>query len=199
MPLVIPPTYANWTLTLTNSGGGLSGRNSVSIGMEHAAGLTQTDVGRIANLLRDGLTPRYDNTWLLGPTHVVFNNAGTMQVFDDTGTEAGTHVSIATTPPSVALVVSKNTGLLGPRHRGRMYMPGLDEGQIGEDGIVSGSERNAWQTSIDALFASLVADAAVNQLVLFHDVSTPNANTPDIITSFTVRTTVGNMRPRQRR
>lgn len=200
MPLVIPNDCANWTLTLTNASGGASSRSSVSLAMRHAANLTQADVGRIANLLRDGLAPRYDNSWLLGPTHVVENQGGPpFNVWDDTGTEAGTHAVAAYAPPAIALIITKQTGLAGRSFRGRLYMPGVDEDNIDETGAINGAEVNAWQTSIDNLRTALLADAAVDDLILLHSEGNPNAGIPTVITSFTVRNIVGGMRPRQRR
>lgn len=199
MSLVIPAGFANFTLTITNAAGGASGVSSVSLGANVSGGLVQADVARIANLLRDGLTPRYDNSWTMGPTHVIWNDGGTMRVFDDSGTEAGTHAGQSNCPPGIALVVSKNTGLVGARHRGRLYMPGLDENSILESGLVDGTELNAWQTSFNSLYTSLNADASIDALDLFHDESTPGSGTPDVITGFTVRNVVGSMRPRQRR
>lgn len=199
MALVIPPGFANWTVTIQNAAGGASSRSSVSLGLNIPAPFVQADVARIANLFRDGLTPRYDNSWLIGPNHVVYNDAGVMKVFDDTGTEAGTHGAQSNVPPAVALVVSKNTGLIGARHRGRMYFPGLDEDSVNEDGTIDGAEVNAWQASIDALANSLIADASIVGLDLFHDETTPGANNPDAIVALVVRTVVGSMRPRQRR
>ena len=199
MPLVIPESYMNLTLTITNSSAGASARSSVSLGMRITGTFGQTEFARIANLMRDGLTPRYDNTWTMGPTHGVFKTGGLLLAFDDTGTEAGTHAAQGMLPPAVALVVSKHTGLVGRAHRGRMYMPGLDEAKVTEDGIVDGAEVNAWQASMDALHAALLADTAVDQIALFHDTTSPFAGTADPISNFIVRNVVGNMRPRQRR
>lgn len=198
-PLQIPPDYANFKVTLTNADGGISGRSTVALAFHLVAPLIGTDVSRIANLLRDGLTPRYDNSWLLGPVRATENAAGILKVWEDTGTEAGTHAAGSYAPPGVALVISKRTGILGRAHRGRLFMPGVEETLINEGGIITGSEVNAWQASIDALQTALIADASIDSIALLHDVSSPFANDPDIVQNFLVRNVVGGMRPRQRR
>lgn len=200
MALLIPPGYANLTLTITNANGGASGVSSVALGFKCLlAPWDQGNVNAVSNLVRDGLTPRYDNGFTLGPTHVVLNDGGTLKAFDDTGTEAGTHSAYAAAPPATAIIVSKQTGLVGRRHRGRLFMPAPDEGQVDDAGVLNGTERNLWQTTMDDLRTSLLASASVDDLVLFHDESTPGASSPDVITSFVVRNVVGTMRPRQRR
>ena len=200
MALVIPNSCANWSLTITNANGGASSRSSIAIAMEHTANLTQADIGRIANLLRDGLTGRYDSSWLLGPTHVVENTGGPVyKVWDDTGTEAGTVAAAADVSPAVALVVSKLTGFAGRSFRGRVYMPGLRETDVDESGAVAGATVNAWQTAFDNLQTALIADAAVEGVILLHNEGNPNAGIPTPVTRFLVRNVIGTMRPRQRR
>lgn len=199
MPLNIPNNYANFRLTMTNTVAGTSAANSISLAMLTTGTFGQTEVARIANLMRDGLTPRYDSSWIFGPTRVVARFGGLLVAFDDAGTEAGTHASQGNVPPAVALVVSKYTGGVGRAHQGRLYMPGLDESQVDESGTVTGTEVNNFQGSFDALYTALVADAAVDSLALLHSVGSPLAGAPDIIASFRVRNKVGSMRPRQRR
>ena len=199
MPLVIPPTYANFHLTLTNSAGGASGKNGIAIGIKRLINFAQSDVDRIANLMRDGLKGLYDSSWTLGPVHVNDNQAGVHLVWDAAVTEAGTLSAFAQVPPAVALVVSKQTGLSGKAHRGRLYMPGLAEGSVDEAGIVNSGLVGTWQAAFNALIISLVADAAIDELALFHDSATPGGLDPDTINTFVVRNVVGNMRPRQRR
>lgn len=199
MALVIPNGYSNWLVTITNSAGGISSRSSIAIGIFDNIPLTQGDVGRVANLMRDGLTPAFDNGWTIGPVHVVEGTAGIPKVWDDTGTEAGTHTAQVYAPPGLAYVISKQTGLSGRAHRGRIYLPGVEEANVDEAGLVVGAQVNNLQGWFDDLFDNLVADAAVESLALFHDESTPGDLDPDVITSFLARNIVGSMRPRQRR
>jgi len=200
VPLNIPNGFMNVHLTIANVSGLNSAMNSVALGLEMSVAFDGVaDFPRIANLFRDGISARYDNLWTMGPTRGEFTFAGVRYVLEDTGTEAGTHALMDNAPPAVALVVSKKTVRLGKAFRGRMYMPGVDEVKISEGGIVDGAEVNAWQASMDALRAALIADAAIVDVVLFHSVGSPEANTPTSISRLLVRNVVGTMRPRQRR
>jgi hypothetical protein len=199
MALVIPANHANFILTISNNSGGLSARSSVAFGLDLTAGLTQADVGRIANILRDGLTSLYDNSWIFGPTHAVEGTGAAPLVWDDAGTEAGTGASSAYSSPANAYVVSKKTNIGGRQYRGRLYMPGVEEAAVGEDGVISGGYVNAFQTNFNNLRTNLIADAAIDNLVLFHDENTAGLLPPTVIQSFLVRNVVGTMRPRQRR
>lgn len=199
MPLNIPNDHVNHHMTITNPAGGISARSTVAIGYHVTGTYAQADFARITNLIRDGLTPRYDNVWILGPSFGIARFGGALVRFDDTGTEAGTHTAATYVPPAVALVVSKHTGVVGRSFQGRMYMPGVNELAVNEAGIIDGAEVNDWQASMDALHAALLADAAIDQIVLFHDVTSPFAGVPTEVDGFVVRNTVGSMRPRQRR
>jgi len=98
----------------------------------------------------------------------------------------------------VSHIVTKLTGFTGRRFRGRMYLPGVPEGQIDEGGIISSSRNGAVQGVMDLFNAELVADPAIEGLVLFHDSASPPTE-PTLITDFRARNVVGTMRPRQRR
>lgn len=199
MGLVINDLTSNWHITITNSGGGASAVSSVAIGTLNDNPLTQTIVDRVANLMRDGLKPFWDSGWTVGPVHVVENVAGDMFVWDNTATEAGTNGAAVYASPAVSLVVSKVTGLLGKAHRGRFYLPGIQESNVDEAGIIDAGAVTAYQAIIDAFKTSVVGDGAIGNLCLFHDESSPGDHSADVITSLLVRNVVGNMRPRQRR
>lgn len=199
MSLVIPSGYANFHITFQNTAGGLSSRSSVAYGALLNAPLTQADVGRIANILRDGHTPLVDNGWLLGPTHVNETQGGVAKVWDDTGTEAGVASAALYPGPATALLVSKVTGLAGRQHRGRVYLPGLREDAYDEGGVLNGADVNSRQVIMDAFRTAFVADAAINFMVVFHDSSTPGLLAPNEVLNLLVRNVVGTMRPRQRR
>lgn len=57
-----------------------------------------------------------------------------------------------TLPRTVALLVQKKTGLVGRQHRGRMYIPGVDE-SVSDEGIIDPGMR-ATMIALGALFAT---------------------------------------------
>lgn len=198
MSLVIPDQHSNWRITINNVAGGLSARSSVSIATKNTADLTQTDVNRIANLFRDGLKVCWDNQWSVGPVHVNETADGSFKVWDDATTEAGTATANTYLPPAPAYVVSKNTGFAGRSQRGRLYLPGVQD-NVGEDGVLDTTDQSNKQTAMTNLLAAVDADASVDYCVLLHDEETSVEATPTRITSFTVRSLIGTMRPRMRR
>lgn len=199
MPLVIPNQHSNWTITVQNSAATTSAISSVSFATDNLSPLDQTIVDRVANLFRDGLKGAWDNVWLVGPVKVVEGTGGVPKVWLNTTLEAGTATAADYAPPAVSLVVSKQTGLAGRSHRGRIYLPGVPETVINEGGNLDGTYVTNMQTLFTALLGSINGDAAVDNMVLLHDSSTPGAPAPDVITALTVRSPVGTMRPRQRR
>lgn len=199
MPLVIPDGHANWHVDIVNSSASDSGRSSVAFGTNLFGPLTQTIVDRVANLFRDGIKPIYDNSWFVGGVRVLENDAGTMKAWEQGLGEAGTASARDCCPPATSHVVSKRTGLAGKAHRGRLYLPGVPEGDVDEAGTLSNGYVTAIQTVLDSLQTAVEGDAAIVNLCLFHDDSTPGALPPDQVLSLQLKSTVGTMRPRQRR
>lgn len=200
MPLVIPENYANLTLRIRNTGGGISQNNSISIGIKCLLNpWGQGEVNAVSNTCRDALKGLYDNAWELGNTHVIYGTGGVPAVFDDTTVELGTHAADVYAPPNCATIVSKQTGLAGRSKRGRFYLPGVPQGFIGEGGGLNPTHVTTVQAVVNALQTALEAEAAVDNLVLFHDSDSGGDTTPTAITSFLVRTVAGTMRPRLRR
>lgn len=199
MALVIPAGYANWRVTITNGSGGASARSTIALATDIDGSIDQTEMAEISNVFRDNLTPLWDNSWILGPVDVTYNIGGTLFQANDTGTEAGTDSATAYASPVVSHVVQKRTGLVGKAHRGRLYLPGVPEAEVDEAGTLSGTRVNEVNTQVDALAEALVALAPITKIVLLHDSTSPGALPPDTVLELQCTTTVGTMRPRQRR
>lgn len=60
------------------------------------------------------------------------------------------------TPQNTALLFRKTTASGGRRNRGRMFVPGLVEGSVGNTGVISTADAPAYQTAADELFDNLV-------------------------------------------
>lgn len=198
--LVIPEGYANIVTTVNNTGGGLSGRSSFALGCATQNGqFSGADILRIANLIRDRIKPAWDAAWTVGPIKFYTTLApGVIFVQEDNILENGTAGAQSYASPAVSLVVSKQTGLVGRSHRGRMYWPGVPENSVFEDGTIDVTYQASLQAIASGLLTDLVSDAEIGVVSLFHDEDSPASN-PDIITSLLVRGVVGTMRPRQRR
>lgn len=112
-----------------------------------------------------------------------------------TGTEDGGASELAA-PPNVALLVQKRTGFGGRTGRGRMFIPGIPEGQIDSSGNISEGVRADFETRLGELHAGMVVASAPP--VLLHGSSGP-LSLPFPITQLTVAGRTATQRQRLRR
>jgi hypothetical protein len=101
-----------------------------------------------------------------------------------------------TQPPSnCALLIRKNSGVLGRRNRGRFYQPPFDIPMTYVDvrGGLSGTLTTRKQAEYQSFFDD--ADAAATPLVILHSVS---EILPRVITSLSVQSTLATQRRRMR-
>lgn len=68
--------------------------------------------------------------------------------------------------PQVAYLLRKNTGFGGRAYRGRMFVPGVVEGNVTDAGLLDTTFRTALQAAADNFLAAL--DAQGNPMVLLH-------------------------------
>lgn len=116
-----------------------------------------------------------------------------------------------TEPPQIALLVQKNTALGGRRGKGRMFWPGLPEGDVDPGGVLRSGVAASWQGMFDAFLDGLSSnDIAMH---LLHDPAThwvlvdgqprriPNVGSvppaPSPVTSLTVKSVVATQRRRR--
>jgi hypothetical protein len=97
---------------------------------------------------------------------------------------------------AVSLLVAKTTSFGGRAGRGRMFMPGMTEADVGPNGVVDSAYLGAAQTAFDTLHTAL--NTANLQPVLLHSETSP-LSTPTIIDAFVVQGTVATQRRRQRK
>lgn len=76
-------------------------------------------------------------------------------------------------PPNVAVLVHKHTAVGGRRGRGRMYLPGVIETVVGDDGTLDNTFRTGIETDLNDFLAALDA-SSIPMHVLHGDSSTPN-------------------------
>lgn len=139
-----------------------------------------------ADALIDAMAETLDNIvsadTIMDGGHVLVGNDGGNLRYDVTlgsphsGGRAGTGIS-----PQVAILIQKRTALGGRRNRGRMYIAGASEGDIGTNGSLSGTLQTAVTGACDGLMNLPVAVPAANisQPVLLHD---EPPTTPTVIT-----------------
>lgn len=96
------------------------------------------------------------------------------------------------TPINSAFLLQKRTGVGGRRGRGRMYLPGVSEGSVGDDGTLDTGVAAGIQTNVTAWLASFPGDW---QPFLLHQ-SAPYA--PSLITTINVSPKIATQRTRLR-
>lgn len=106
-------------------------------------------------------------------------------------------------PQNCAALVRKRTGAAGRRGRGRMYWPGVAEGDVGPTGVLTEALRTSLQNRYAAWLALLVASPAgsgpVPPVILHRAEGTGVEPPPTVITAFQVDTRVATQRRRLRK
>jgi hypothetical protein len=100
------------------------------------------------------------------------------------------------TQQNTSVLVKKLSGLGGRANRGRMFVPGCPEDQIGPTGLILGAHLANLQLAFTSLYDDLVATTNIGNLVIFHDDPAP---LPTTITSLFVDPLVATQRRRLRR
>lgn len=98
---------------------------------------------------------------------------------------------------NVSVTLSERTGLAGRRHRGRMYLPGVNENDVLSGDIIGGTLATAIANAGVQLLIAFGQNLAVP--VIFHRpglVPSTFDNTVDVITSVIVDTILDSMRKR---
>jgi hypothetical protein len=123
----------------------------------------------------------------------IMTASGPVSGFDTRSPLTGTNGAGAAAP-NVALLVRKSTDQGGRAGRGRMYIPGMDELDVGVDGIIT----PAMVTLSGTVFGDMINDFSTNDvpLRLLHSSGGP---APAVVTGLSVDTTVATQRRRLRR
>ncbi len=102
-------------------------------------------------------------------------------------------------PPNTAILVQKRTALGGRRNRGRMYIPGIPEGEISGAGTITAAQLAVYNTAAEGLRTELAALSFVSECVIFHTtLDTAPAIAPTVITSMNVSAKCATQRRRLR-
>lgn len=121
------------------------------------------------------------------------NDLGPVGIYTNTSTGGDSDDS---SPPNVSWLIRKQTASGGRPNRGRMYMPGLAEGEVGGDGVINPAKVAVIQTGFDGFGADLAT--AVLTPVVLHSEGSP-VTIPTVITALTVDGRAATQRRRLRR
>jgi hypothetical protein len=96
--------------------------------------------------------------------------------------------------PATALLLNKRTNLGGRKGRGRCFLPGLSEGQVGADGMLAGSP-SVIIAAAELFWEQMTVGTPLTDPVLLHsDETTP----PSPIVAFDASSQVATQRRRLR-
>lgn len=133
--------------------------------------------------------------WTFAKTTALVNNAGVETYFETVINAAGTKVGQGV-PTNGAVLVQKNTGIVGRKYRGRMYVPPFYfiEGDVDMAGVINSTPLTAYRALWAATFTELAAD--LHEPCILH-LDTAEART--LCTSLTVSNLLASQRRRMRR
>lgn len=187
------------------AGSSLDTGAAVVFGFEHdSSTVPETAAAALHDAWGDEIMPQLVNVVQLTQTIVKFGP-------DDVGPSAEFNAVVTGgdaspgAPANTAYLVTKTTALGGRRGRGRMYLPGVDETEVGGDGVVTPAKLTGLDTAIQAWFARVIALPWLGSLQLLHEPSAPGTENPSpeppptAIITLTVQQKVATQRRRLRR
>ena len=191
----IPPGFAELWIRFNTPGDLENMYCAVGIDLAPGESGTQTLAETLDTTAEASLVPMLSNQYTVGGGHVIFGQDGGDIRFDSASTPTAGGQTGAGLPPNTAVLARKLTATGGRRGRGRMFIPGIPEGNVGSDGQLVAAYRTTAQTAVADMMADLVALPQVDGLVLLHDTA---PFTPTPITGFSVELYVATQRRRLR-
>jgi hypothetical protein len=168
-----------------------------AVGIDLAVGVGATQVGT-DNILAAGLDELRvfaSSDYTVTGSHVIWGQDGADLRFDGSlPGQPGTGTSNPL-PNNCASLVRKGTALGGRRGRGRMYIPGIAEANVSNNGTISTTPLATLQTAMNNFQLDIVNTAEVEALALLHS-SAPF--TPTAITDLKVQPRIATQRRRMR-
>lgn len=188
----IPDLFGEIQVHYSCTGGLHTCQNSVGIAISAAP--DQAAVDEISNDLAPSYKAFLNGADRYQGLRFVWNDGGTLhELFSVDSAGAGARGAALAAPMSQGLI-RKNTGSLGRKNRGRMFIPDITEGDLGDDGVLSGGCVALLQAIADA-WMSLPGEGVFGSLALFHD----DLSAATEITSMTAENKVATLRHRYRR
>lgn len=192
----IPPGFAEVWMQFTTPLDPEPMYSAFGIDLASGVPMDQAEATSILGWSDLSVAPTIGAEYFCGPGHVIAGQDGGDVRYD------GTHAAIPGTnsgnscPNNTAFLVRKVTAQGGRRGRGRMYWPGVPEGDVGPTGVLTSGALNDLGTACNLLKSNLEALLSVDGLVLFHETA-PFTPTPitDLLHMPRVATQRRRMRP----
>lgn len=156
MPLIIPPGFGQAVYELRLTGDS----EPMVVTMGHDLGFWAGDFQGAADRLHvdfgANVMPALTNDYTFtGVTLYVGQDPPPPLVVTSTQADVAGAGSAAGLPQNCAMLWRKRTDLAGRRGRGRIYLPGLEEGLVNEAGIITSVALASFQAQADAWYEDL--------------------------------------------
>jgi hypothetical protein len=106
-------------------------------------------------------------------------------------------------PQNCAIILRKTSQLGGRRNTGRMFVPGILEGDVTENGTVTSATISQWQAAADGFLADVNNATGVGNMVILHSADftppPPGFPAPTPVVGLKVLPAIGTQRRRLRR
>lgn len=192
----IPPGFAEAWFKFTIASDPEPMYTSIGIDLASGVGANLTTTNLIISTAEDQFDDCISSSYVLNQGYVLYGNDGGDIRVDSTNTPTNGNLAATALPNNCAYLVKKTTGTGGRRGQGRMYVPGVLEGDVGVNGEINSSPFSTYAGNFNSLFTNLVALADVEALCLLHS-SSPF--TPTTITGLALQTKIATQRRRMRK
>lgn len=195
MTLVIPPGFSLCSIPIKHNA--LNRSATVTFGLE-TGGSGDSFPVQADEVMADWnthLAPRLDSGCTAGPVELtVGQDGGTSFVEVGTTTSAGTRAGVST-PPNVAVLVTKRSSQGGRRGRGRMFFPWfILASEVDEVGVMAPAIVTAIQTPMTAFLAALVTD--LHAMHILHNTGDSPTGSPTLVSTLRVESLIATQRRR---
>ena len=189
----IPTGFAHVTHLFTGTAAPTGA--AITYGVQNSGDATAGDIAVAAHLaLATVWEPFWPTTLTLDRTLVKKGPNSTGESAEHIEPRAGDN-DVAGAPPNCAYLISKRTSLGGRHGRGRIFMPGVDEGNVDPNGFLEPGELTQKQGLADSWFEE-PGMFGFFPMVLLHTGSTP---APTIVSALSVQQQIATQRQRLRR
>jgi hypothetical protein len=203
MPMVTPAGFASVIESLRLAGDPID--HAVTYGLEIDQLNPPTMISlleSVAGAFNSNVMPTMPTQYTHVNTHIewsVLAPPAPQLVGDRASSAQGGNALGGLIPQNSAYLIRKNTALGGRRHRGRMYLPGVGEASVNDNGVLTQARTEEINPAVGNWLAALRASAAVVDMVLLH-ASSPLSPTPapTAVTSLAVQPQIATQRRRLR-
>lgn len=204
MPLIIPVGFGQAVYELRLTGDSEPMVVTMGHSLENAGGDFQECADDLHLIFGANVMPALTNDYTFtGVTLYVGQDGGPPLVVTSVNSDVPGAGSASGLPQNCAMLWRKRTDLAGRRGRGRIYLPGLEEGLVNEAGIIESVALAAFQAQADAWYAALnddlISTGPYTPVVLHRSEGIGVEPPPTVITLFEVDELIATQRGRLRR